>query len=169
MSTLYELTDEMVALDQLLEGTEGVITPELEAWMQEYGDQLMAKVDNVALYLLDREGRARAMEDQSAALEAKAKAERRKVDAIRRYVQLQMVKLNTRELAGNIYRFAMQRNGGRPPVEILVPVDQLPEDLVTVKTTVAPNMLAIREAIVAGKVAPEVARIAQPTETLRLR
>lgn len=152
MSTLYAISDNLLALDALLDETDGEVTPEIEAWMAEYGDELAGKVDGLVSYLRDRQARGEAMKAEAAVLTAKARTEARKVDSLKGYVQGQMGRLGVREMAGTIWSVALQKNGGKPVLTLLADPALFPDDLVTVVTTRTVNKDAVRARLAVGGV-----------------
>lgn len=111
--TLYQLTDDLLALWDLLEETEGELTPEMEAWMEEYGLKTRTKVDNMCR--LEAELRARATAQKA---EAKRLSDRaRKVDAdadrLKRLLELAMHRQGTRRLEGDHFTVSIQKHGGK--------------------------------------------------------
>lgn len=123
------------------------MTPDIEARLASLGSQITDKVDSTAWYLRTCEAREAGLKKAAAELSAKAKVEENKVARLKEYVKLCLEQLGTTKVSGEVYTFAIQRNGGKPPVKLLEPYasdpDLLPRDLTRI--TVTPDMDRIRE------------------------
>lgn len=118
-ATLYELTDELLALDALLEETEGELTEELEQWMDEYGAKTREKVDRVCAYHADLLARAAAKKAEAKTLAEKARIEENKAERVKRLLDVAMTRLGTRQLDGNLYTVRRQKVGGKRKLTVL--------------------------------------------------
>ncbi len=167
-ATLFSLTEELVALDMALTESDGELTPEIEAQLQALTDQLDAKIDNVAWFIRTCEARAEAYSKAEAELRAKRYTEDTKVAHLKTYVRACMAMRNTRKLEGSFFTFAIQKNGGKPPVGLLNPDPQaFPAECQRV--TVAVDREAVRGMIEAGTLPEGLAVIEPHGEHLRLR
>lgn len=165
--TLYNIADDIAALDQLLDESGGEVSEPVEQWWAENATNLADKVDQIGFYLRDLEAQADACRAEAVKLQEKARSAEKKVESIKRYVDLQMVKLNVRKFKGTIYTLSKQKNGGSPPIILLVPPKQLDQRFQ--KVTVEANLAELRLAILAGTVPSEVARFGEVGESIRLR
>lgn len=143
--TLYVLADELLALDDLLEETEGELTPELEQWMNEYGAKTRDKVDAICSYEKDLRARVEAKKAAAKDLAARAATEERKAERVKHLLDIAMTRLGTRELQGMIHKARRQKHGGKRAFSIVLPADQLPDAYRRAVTTYVPLTDALRE------------------------
>lgn len=125
--TLYQLTDELLALDDLLEDTEGEVTPEIEQWLEEYGLKSRTKVDNMCRYEAELRARAAAKKAEAKRLSDRARKEDADADRVKRLFELAMHRLGTRRLEGDHFTVAVQKNGGKRAFQVAQSAEQLPE------------------------------------------
>lgn len=144
-ATLYELTDELLTLDALLEETEGELTPELEEWWNEYDTKSREKVDRICGFYRDLEARAAAKKAEAKELARKAGVEERKAERVKGLLDTAMTRLGTRELQGMIHKARRQKHGGKRAFSIVLPADQLPDAYRRAVTTYVPLTDALRE------------------------
>lgn len=139
--TLAEITDQHVALDQLLVESGGEVTPEIEQWMTEYAAELREKVDHYGAAIRRLEGEAKLWQGEADFFATKAKAAANSAKAIKQLAQLAMEKLGEVEFTGERYRLCLTPNGGQQPIELLVPVEQLPFQYTKTVVTADKDML----------------------------
>lgn len=146
--SLYEITEELAALDELLEETEGEVTPEIEAWMEEFGPMLMRKVDSIGRYCTSLTAAAAACKAEEARLAKRREVLEEKVAGLRRLLEMAMSRRGASRLEGQVFTARRQKNGGRPALAVAVRPEELPHWLTrTVPATVTADNEAIREAI----------------------
>lgn len=177
MSSLYELTEELVSLHQLLfelggdvtEGTEGAT---LEQWAQEYDWKHRQKVDGYASLIKGIEADVEQMEAEMARLRERAQVFTNRAARLKALAKFSMERLQTRKLEGVKFTISIQKNGGKPPLEILgdpaLVVERMPDRFVKVRKS--PDNDALREAL--AKDDPEAAKFAkigEPGESVRVR
>jgi hypothetical protein len=145
--TLFALTEEMHALDELLTASGGELTDDIEAMLATIGSQITQKVDSLAWVIRTCEARAAGFKKMRQEMDEKKTTEENKIDRLKEYVRVCLDRLGTDKIKGEQYTFALQRNGGKPPVKLLEPYasdpDLLPRDLTRI--TVTPDMDRIRE------------------------
>ena len=145
---LFEIGEQFDALERLLVESGGEVTPEVEAWLAEYGDLEADKLDGYAMFIRSLEHEAEGYKNVAAEFAAKRSARenaiKRLKDRLKQYMELR----GTTQIKGKMYTAALNKNGGKPPVIVEVAPEQLPADFV--KVTVEPNNEAIRAALVAG-------------------
>lgn len=118
MSSLYQISEELLALDALLYESEGEVTPEIEAWLTEYGDALAQKVDSTGGYIRSCEARAKAITEEVQRLQQRKTVEENKVASVKKLLELVMLRLDRPKLTGNLFTIARQKNGGRPALTV---------------------------------------------------
>lgn len=169
MTTLYAITDDLLALDALLTESAGEITPEIDAWMAEYAAQLASKTDAVGFYVRDLEAHEAALTDEIARLQQKKAACAAKQARVKEWVKYNMTRLGVRELRGSIYAFAIQKNGGKQPIAYATTDPAaFAERFRDVVTTVQINRDAVRAALEAGE-SVDGATLLPRGESVRLR
>lgn len=127
--TLFSLSQEMVELDALLTESAGELTPEVEAWFDANREAMADKVDAVAWFIRTCEAREAGYQKVMDDLKAKQQTERNKVTQLKQYARACMDLLGTRKLEGEVYTFAIQKNGGKAPLKLLAPYDTEPDKL----------------------------------------
>lgn len=168
--TLFEVTDDLLALDQLLTESEGELTPEIEAWREEYAAKIRDKADGIGWYAKRLQNEAEFFKAQRDELAAKARRAERKLEWLKGYIAYCMARLETRKIEGKVYTLALQKNGGKPPLEILEPFKSDPAQLPAEfqRVTVSANTDALRIAAEEG-MADEVVRLLPAGESVRIR
>lgn len=169
--TMAKIEADKQALDALLEDVGGEVTPETEAaieqWFRELEDRTTEKVDGYGFTI--RMALADAEKFTAAADELYAKA--RTAESRAKYAKARMAQHMTEQgldrLAGNIYTFAFQKNGGVAPLVLASEnPDDFPEDCRI--TTVTLNKERIRERLEAGDESLPAA-VGERGRSLRLR
>lgn len=170
---LDDITQWAADLDQQFEESEGEITPELEASLAAFEIAEGAKLDGYALYIQAQESESVAADAKRAHYQKLAdecsshrKAMENKVKWLKQRVRNHMDAVGKKEIRGDIFRFKVSPNGGNAPVEILVPLEDLPREYVKVEIT--PNKEALRAGIQRGEVPETTARLGERGTRLRI-
>lgn len=168
MTTLLAITDELGRLDELLTESGGEVTEPIQAIMDDLAGRLSEKLDSIGWLVRTFEARTLVFENAAAEMTAKATTERNKKARIMDYVKSCMTLRGETKVAGSIYSFSIQKNGGRPPIALLVDdVDQWPT--LYVKTVKSIDRDTVRSALDNGTL-PEGLAVREPVGThLRLR
>lgn len=159
--TLWEIGDDMEALDALLEELGGDVSDEqveaaIEAWFRENEANLAAKADGYCALIQRLKAVAAARKEEAERLEKRAKAgennAKRLADRLKMFMSLHgLKKLDTAR-----YTVSVVANGGAPPVEI-DPGAKIPDDLTRViPEQREPDKKAIVAALQAGREVPGV-------------
>ena len=135
--TLFTLTEDLRALDELLTESGGELTPEVELWIQEYSTKLKGKVDGIAWFIKTCEARAVAFKahakqirEQADDLAAKGKTEENKIVRLKEYVRLCLDLMGEKKVQGEVYSIGIEANGGAAPATIVAePFASHPEKL----------------------------------------
>jgi hypothetical protein len=150
--TLFSLSEEMQALDALLNLSAGELTPEIEALLATLQDKITDKADSCGWYAKTLEAEVQVATEHAAHFLTKQTVAKRKLEAWKSYLATCLTYLGAKELKGRAYTIALQQNGGEAPLEIHEPFksdpSQLPEMLKLVK--VSPDTKAIRSALSQG-------------------
>ena len=144
--TLFVLTGELLALDELLTESGGELTPEIESWIAEYRDKFTGKIDGIGWFWRTIEARIAGLKVAQEELATKRQVEERKLERLKGYVRLCLDHLGTSSAKGSVYSLAIHANGGKPPIELLEPYRSDPKLLPTKlqKVTVSADMEALR-------------------------
>lgn len=82
METLYNITQEQMRLNDMLEAAEGELTPELEEALAINADNLMSKAAGYSATIMDARARIKALADEIKRLQAMKNVEQRKVEIL---------------------------------------------------------------------------------------
>lgn len=171
MSTLYEIRDDLEALEALLYEVGGDVTDEaadaaITAWLEETGEALKSKLDGYAALIREAEARAASRKAEAARLTALSRADESVAKRLKERLYWFFGDRGIERFETERFRFTVQKNGGKPPVILHVPVEALPAW--AQRVTVAPDMEAIRGEI-EERGSVEFAEIGTPGKHLRIR
>jgi hypothetical protein len=141
---LYNITTEMKNLTLQLE--EGELTPELEQALVITQDQLQAKAIDYCYVIKNIESDSEAIDNEIKRLKAMKEAKDNTIDRLKEAVRNAMLASGIDKIESSLFKLSLRRSES---VEV-VNIDQLPENLITVKKTVSPDKVKIKEAIKAG-------------------
>ena len=175
MSSLYALTEELVALDKLLaelggdvsEGTQGQT---LEKWAEEFDWKMKEKVDAYGGLYQSLKADVDAITDEIKRLNDRAMVLENRGARLKALAKYSMDRLQVRKLEGVRFTIAIQKNGGKDPVEVLVQPEDLPDPYRREKIVISPDADAIRaglekkDPLLEGK-----ARMGERGESVRIR
>lgn len=146
MQTLYEMSDELLAIDALLLETGGEWNDTLQARIDAVDLQLAEKVDGYASYMRAREAFAKACEAEADVLNNKARIARNTVDRMKARALEVCERLGLAELTGKIWKLCRTVNGGRQSVRLTEPdLAKLPVQFVVTRPLVDAD--ALRDAL----------------------
>lgn len=162
MPTLLEVSDELRAfealLDEELDRTGGELTPQVEQtidrWLAEVTGDLKKKADNYIALSRDRKLRGACLTEEGERMIRLGRActnlGKRLEDRLKVYLELNAIK----KLETDRFVIAVQGNGGEKPLDVVVPVDQLPGQYIRAITTFEPDTNKIRADLEAGQALP---------------
>lgn len=150
---LYEITGEMLALQELLENPlddEDVLKDTLEAVQGEYE----FKLESYCKVIKNLEADIVGIKAEVDRLSGKRKVLENNIDRLKKAMFDSMKATNTPKVKGQLFTVAIQKNGGVIPINYDKNdkniTANLPDQLVNIVET--PNLEAIRELLEAGKV-----------------
>ena len=164
MSSLYEVTGNILALQELLESPiddEDILKDTLEAVQGEYEQ----KIEGYCKVIRNIETDIEAFKIEAKRLNEKAKMLENNRDRLKKAMFDSMKATNTNKVKGQIFTVAIQKNGGKLPVIVDVPTEDLPDECV--KVVESPDLEAISKMIDAGNC--NFAHYGERGESLRIK
>ena len=146
--SLWEISEDFAALDDLLEGTGGELDEHLEKWFAELGADLEAKIDGYASYIGMLMARADVRVKEADRLYELAMVDAGAADRLRQRLLEFLKGRGIERMETKRYRVSVARNGGHAPMN--VDPEKLPEELFRVVRE--PDNAAIREKLKEGPV-----------------
>jgi hypothetical protein len=142
---LYNLTTQAKQIALLLE--EGEFTPEIEQALAITQEQLQEKSLQYTYVIKNFEADSQAIDNEIKRLKAMKEAKDNAIDRMKEAVRNAMLASGIDKIESSLFNLSLRRSES---VEV-VNIDQLPENLVTVKKTVSPDKMKIKEAIKSGQ------------------
>lgn len=139
---LYEITQELRAIDAIIESMDGELPEDLERLLDDYEAKLSDKVDNLVCWMREHEARAMAFGEEEKRFQAKRKQAENAARRIKQYVQDSMRQRQVDRIDTDRFVVRIQRNSA-PHIE-WQSADPIPEQYV--RTIVEPDGKAIQEA-----------------------
>ena len=148
---LYQITDEYLALVDILTENGGELTDDLaESWTAIRGT-LKEKVERCAIVVRELECRSEKAAEEGQRLYDRAKRYGDSAKRLRAYMQGQMERADMGKVEGDLCTVSIRNN---PPKVEIVNEDLLTEEYVEVETTIKPNRRALLDAWKASGLAP---------------
>lgn len=131
MATLLEIGKEMEELERFIqEQADGELTAEIEAkidgWLVSIRSDFENKADGYCGLIREMEMRASARQDESDRMARLAQADANAAKRLKDRLKLFMTLHGIRIVETNRFRIRVQANGGKVPLELLVPVENIP-------------------------------------------
>lgn len=164
MSKLYDLTADLLALQEMLESPlddEDVLKDTLEAVQGEYE----IKLEAYCKVIKNLEADAEALKTEAKRLTDKRKVLENNIDRLKKAMFDSMKATNTDKVKGQLFTVAIQKNGGKLPVIVDVDVSELPDELV--KVVESPDLEAIGKLLESGE--SMYAHYGERGESLRIK
>lgn len=152
MPTLYEIDGNWSALEQLLIEAEGDISgipgETLEQWLKELETDLSTKADGYAAMIQEILARAEARKAEADRLNHRAKVDFAAAERLTLWLKEVMVKHGVKKLKTLHFNISVCNNGGRTPIELTWPVEQIPAEYIRLQPIV--KMDEVRDALEKG-------------------
>jgi hypothetical protein len=151
MPTLFDICEDMQALDQLLIEADGdvsdpVVSDYIDRLFSDLDSQLQSKVENYCRLIVEVQARSEARRRESERILARAKVDKRMADGLKERLQNALDFLRIKKVETARFRVSVAINGGMAP---LVVHDHLvPESLM--KMEAKPDKNRIRELLESG-------------------
>lgn len=174
MRTLFEIADDVLAVNDLLERIFGDVTdPEAEAELDRFIEELKTdktrKVDNYCALIRELASTAEARKAEAARLARLASVDEMKVERLKARLKWFMETTNDPKIETPRFKVRLQKNGGKPPLVLTVAVEALPERFRETVTTFKMREDELRAALAASEPdALEIASIGEPGKHIRI-
>lgn len=148
--SLYEMSAELMPLERALEAVGGDVTDntELMERVTELLDKTQDKIDAYGRFYTNLSSRAKDIKAEEERLAERRKTIENKMGRLKDTAKVSMEMRNIVKIEGKLFTIAVQKNGGKQAVELLVPVDKLPERYQ--KVEVRADMEKIMQAVEVG-------------------
>ena len=163
---LYELTGDMLKLQQLLENGEVVDTELLNDVITDTTADYEEKIENCAKVYKNLTSDVDGIDAEIKRLTARKKVLKTNADNLKARMYDSMKATGKPKIKGKLFTVAIQANGGKLPVIVDVTTDKLPDELVTIIE--GPNLDAIAKYIDEHPETP-FAHYGPRGETLRIK
>jgi chromosome segregation ATPase len=157
-TTLLRISEDMAALDQLIEERGGDVTgieEEIAAWFSELGTARDQKIDNYCAFLRELELRISLRKAEAERLQARAKTDANTVEFLKARLKSFLEETNAGKIETERYTVSIAKNGGKLPLILHDPnvrAAELPPAYQRVSVDI--DKEAIRADLEAGKVLP---------------
>jgi hypothetical protein len=121
--TIFDISDDLIALDDLLTENDGEITSDaageaLEAWFDDLGTERDTKIDNYCRLIASIDARAQARAVESARLDDLIEADQKAVTRLKAALKEFMARQGITKLETSLHKLTVANNGGKPPLII---------------------------------------------------
>ncbi len=157
MPTLLDIADDARALADLLDELDGDITGQekaVQAFLDETGDAMTAKVDAYAGLIRQLEAFAATRKAEAKRMADLAKSDENRAKWLKERLLLAMDVIGETRIDGDRHRVSIAKNGGKVPVVVPDDVDALPDAFVRTVVKRDADKDAIREALEGGADVP---------------
>lgn len=125
---LYELTDELAAIDAAIDEANGELSPELEAALDAIKGEIGAKVDGIAAIMRSADADAKVYREEARLFAEKAQAAERKKERLSGYVKRCLESANCTSVQGRRFTVRIQKNAA-PSIRWPGAIEALPAHL----------------------------------------
>ena len=131
MPTLYDITSDMRAIDQLLDECGGDVSDErvlqaIENWIAELDTNLRDKVDGYAAYVSELLAKAAARRAESKRLATLAKYNENAAERLKERLMWALQERDIKKVETPRYVVSWQNAGGKVGLDVQIPAEQLP-------------------------------------------
>jgi hypothetical protein len=163
--TLYELTEEQLALDDLIGMQDGEVDDAAEQLYEYLALKMATKADDFGRYLRTREAIAASISEEEKRLAARRKALENHIERLKRYAVMALRHMDRPKVQGDTFTLAIQKNPAS--IKVNVGAEELPEEYVRViPAKIEADRTALLTALKAGK---QIAGVDLVDDTYHLR
>ena len=166
MANLYELTGDILKLQQLLETGEVVDTELLADVLTDTTADYEEKIENYAKVIKNLSADVDALKAETERLTTRRKALETNITNLKARMFDSMKQTGKTKIKGTLFTVSIQANGGKIPVIVDVPTEKLPDDLVKIEEK--PDLEAIA-AYIDNHPETDLAHYGERGESLRIR
>ena len=154
MPSLFQLSEEILQLRQILDSTEheADTIDAVEAYLTTLSQDRDKKLDNYAALMRELEARARIRQDEAKRLEAIAKRDLDTVERLKERLRLVFTMHEWRSVETDRFRITLAQNGGKQKLVVSVPPEDLEDRFRRTETKILSDNDALREALADGEV-----------------
>ena len=168
-STLYEITEDVRALENLMIELGGEVTDEsdleaVESWFSSLGEGLSNKLDNYAALVKEVESRGQARLEEARRMKRLAEADISLGKRLKERMMWALDMLGHRRIDTDRFRVTVAKNGGKLPLHI---DDEVPGDFMKTVEVTSPDSEKIRAALADGS-SLGFAKLGERGRTLRI-
>ena len=153
--TLFDLSDELLQLDEALSEISEADTEAFETVLQEYmntlQDDLSNKLNGYCKYISELENRAEIRKNEAKRLLARSKVDENLENRLKEALKWFFRMHNLSKYETQLYRVSLCGNGGKLPIEILVPIEDLPAEYIYQDFTYVVDMERLRADLESGQ------------------
>jgi hypothetical protein len=158
MATLFQISNDLQALLDLVNESEGEILPEfssiLENWMQEIAGKESEKLEGYCCVIKELTARMDARKNEVRRLQKLVEIDGNHIDRLRERLQLHMEMTGQKRISTRLHQIVLCANGGLLPVHVVCEASTLPYEYQIVQ--IDADRKALREALQDGKEIPGV-------------
>lgn len=140
---LYDLTGEVLKLQELLEGDEVVDTELLKNVLADTTEDYDSKLESYAMVIKNLSADLEAISAEVKRLNARKTALKNNIEALKNRMYESMKTVGKTKVKGELFTISIQSNGGKIPVIVDVDTSELPDELVRI--TEEPDIDAITQ------------------------
>lgn len=173
--TLYELSEDLAAINDLLTEVGGEITAEdveliIDSWLEEARDALTGKLDNYVSLIRQFEARADWRKKEAARLRERAEIDQSAADRLKARLKWFFEKHALERFDTPRFGISLAKNGGKTPIVYAPVVESSPASLPEEfhKRTITADKEAIRAALERGEQL-EFAALGERGRSIRIR
>lgn len=145
MRSIYELTGDMLNIQDMMESEEELNDEDLAALFDEVSGDYNLKMENCCRVIKNLENSITGLKAESDRLTERRKSIENNIKRLKTTMFESMKVTGTDKIYGETFNLAIQKNGGKAPLILNVAVEGLPDELVRIEKK--PNNDAIREYI----------------------
>ena len=171
---IFEISGDLLALQNAFDEaeTDEDMQAAMDAYEAVYGDAFERKAEGYVMVMKNYDAEAAALEAEAKKMMDRAKADKNKAKRLKTTLFDTMNVLGLKKCNAGLFKLAVQKNGGRPPV-IIDDEAQIPDEFFDVVRTVNKGRLldAYKDGVIVtadGEIV-EGAHVGEPGESLRIR